>query len=349
MSIISIYSQFNNDGLTIKKISIAVSSVLLSTVLGACSGNNGGSEASDNNGATGTTLTTNTGTTGTGTTGTGTTGTGTTGTGTTGTGTTGTGTTGTGTTGTGTTGTGTTGTGTTGTGTTGTGTTGTGTTGTGTTGTGTTGTGTTGTGTTGTGTTGTGITGTGTTGTGTTGTGTSGFPPSFVKLDVDGTKLPADADVWSCILDTKTGLVWEVKTNDGGLRDKDWRYQYNGSSGLMPVGTEYPCTGIYACNPISYIEALNTYGVCGKTDWHLPTDAQMSSVGEPHSEPPHINAAAFPNFNTDLPYCIAKSTPGHYQGIHFGMQIPAGADLLDALKVDMSDYDFQCRVLAVSY
>ncbi len=117
----------------------------------------------------------------------------------------------------------------------------------------------------------------------------------------------------------------------------------------MPAGTEYPCTGVYACNPMSYIEALNTYGVCGKTDWHLPTDAQMSGVGEPQSEPPHINLAAFPNFNTDLPYCIAKSNPGHYQGIHFGMEIPEGADLLDALKVNMSDYDFQCRVLAVSY
>jgi hypothetical protein len=331
MSISSIYSQFNNDGLTVKKISIAVSSVLLSTILGACSGNNNGSsETGDSNGAAGTVATTNTGSGTTGSTTGGTTGstTGSTTGGSTGTG----GTTGDGT-GTG----GTTGN-TTGGSTGGTTGDGTGTGGT----TGSTTGGSTGTG----GTTGD---GTGTGGTIGNGNGSIGFPSSFVKLDADGSELPVDADAWSCILDTRTGLVWEVKTNDGGLRDKDWRYQYDGSSGLTPAGTEYPCTGVYACNPMSYIEALNTYGVCGKINWHLPTDAQMGGVGEPHSEPPHINLAAFPNLNTDLPYCIAKSIPGHYQGIHFGIEIPAGADLLDALKVNMSDYDFQCRVLAVSY
>ncbi|QQZ30537.1 DUF1566 domain-containing protein [Thiothrix subterranea] len=328
MPIISIYSQLNNDGLTVKKISIAVSSVLLSTILGACSSNNNGaSETGDSNGA-GTVVATasadpsTSNTTGTGSTGTTDNGTG-------------------GTIAGGSSGTGTGGT-TGGDGTDTGGTTGGDGTGTG----GTTGGDGTGTG----GTTGSDGTGTGgTTGSDGIGTGSTGFPSLFVKLDVNGGELPADADTWSCILDTKTGLIWEVKTNDGGLRDKDWRYQYDGSSGLTPAGTEYPCTGVYACNPMSYIEALNTYGVCGKTDWHLPTDAQMSGVGEPQSEPPHINLAAFPNFNTDLPYCIAKSNPGHYQGIHFGMEIPEGADLLDALKVNMSDYDFQCRVLAVSY
>lgn len=307
MSIIFIYSQPNNDGLIVKKISIAVSIVLLSTLLGACSGNNNGSsETGDSNGTTGTVVIPNTGSNTSSTNGTSGSGsTGMTGGGTSGGDSIGTGSSTGGATGTGT-------------------------------------------GTSGGGTTG-GSTGTGTGSATGGGNGGTGFPAVFVKIGADGSELPADANTWSCILDTRTGLMWEVKTNDGGLRDKDWRYQHDGSSGLISAGTEYPCTGIYACNPISYIEALNTYGVCGKTDWRLPTDAQISGVGEPHSEPPHINVAAFPNFATDLPYCIAKSTPGNYQGIHFGVHIPAGAELLDALKVNMSDYDFQCRVLAVSY
>ncbi|WP_308873334.1 hypothetical protein [Thiothrix subterranea] len=211
MSIISIYSQLNNDGLTVKKISIAVSSVLLSTILGACSSNNNGaSETGDSNGA-GTVVATasadpsTSNTTGTGSTGTTDNGTG-------------------GTIAGGSSGTGTGGT-TGGDGSTGTGgiTDGDGT-GTGVT-TGGDGTGT-GTG----GTTGGDGTGTGgTTGSDGIGTGSTGFPSLFVKLDVNGGELPADADTWSCILDTKTGLIWEVKTNDGGLRDKDWRYQYDGS------------------------------------------------------------------------------------------------------------------------
>ena len=305
-------TKFNNGNLSVKKVNVLLSSILLSALLGACSANNGSTETADNTtDTTGASATTGTGTTGTDTTGTDTTGTGTTGTGTTGTGTTGTGTTGTGTTGTGTTGTDTTGTDTTGTDTTGTDTTGTDT-------------------------------------TDTTGTGDgTGFPPYFTKLGNDGLPLSDDASSWSCILDTRTGSVWEVKTDDGGLRDKDWRYQYNGSSGLSPAGTDYPCVGVFACNPISYIETMNAYAVCGQTNWHLPAASDMAGIAEPHDAPPHINLAAF-SVNTDLPYCITKATPGRYLGFHFGLEVPAGADLQDLLSVDMKDYDFECRVLSIS-
>ncbi len=362
MSITPAHIEFNNNSLSVKKLSFVVASVMLSALLGACSGNNGSSEttSSDTNGTTGTgtAVTTSTGSTGTGSTGSGsttggstTTGTGTgTSTGSDGSGSTGGSTTGTGT-GTGSDGSGSTGGSTTGTGT-GTGSDGSGSAGGSTTGTGSdtgTGTGSDGSGSTGGSTTGTG-TGTGSDGSGsaTSGAGGADFPAYFTKLGEDGAELPADASVWSCILDTKTGLVWEVKTDDGGLRDKDWRYQYDGSGGLSPAGTDYPCVGVYACNPMSYVEALNAYGVCGKTDWRLPTDGEMGGIGERHDSPPHINLAAFPHLNTDLPYCIAKVEPGHYQGIHFGVEVPAGADLGDALRVDMKDYAFQCRTLMVS-
>lgn len=173
------------------------------------------------------------------------------------------------------------------------------------------------------------------------------FPPYFTKLADNGSALPADASVWSCLLDARTGLIWEVKTDDGGLRDRDWLYRYNGSAGLSPAGTDYPCVGISACNPMSYIETLNAYGICGHTTWHLPTASDMAGIAEPHDTPPHINVMAF-SVKTDVPYCIAKATSGHYQGVHFGLEVPAGADLQNALSVDMQDYDFECRVLSVS-
>ena len=47
--------------------------------------------------------------------------------------------------------------------------------------------------------------------------GHAGF--DFTKLDVDGRVLPTEAEQWHCVQDNVTGLVWEIKTNDGGLHD----------------------------------------------------------------------------------------------------------------------------------
>ncbi len=181
-----------------------------------------------------------------------------------------------------------------------------------------------------------------------TGDGSSTFPSEYTKLDVEGNALPADSASWSCVMD-ESGKVWEIKSDDGGLLDKDWLYQYDGSSGLLSVGTDYPCTGIYACNPMSYIEAMNIYSVCGKSDWHLPTGSEMGALADAGgTTPPYLNSAAFPNTLTDAPYCLAKDDPGHYQGMHFGVSVAAGSDLSSALRVSMSDYNWQCHVLAAS-
>ena len=59
--------------------------------------------------------------------------------------------------------------------------------------------------------------------------GHAGF--SFTKLDGNGQALPATATHWDCVQDNVTGLIWEVKTDDGGLRDKDWTYTWYNSSG----------------------------------------------------------------------------------------------------------------------
>ncbi|MBP8283259.1 MAG: hypothetical protein KAX46_05010, partial [Chromatiaceae bacterium] len=58
--------------------------------------------------------------------------------------------------------------------------------------------------------------------------GQAGF--SFTKIANSGNALPAAAALgsgandWACTRDNVTGLTWEVKTNDGGLRDQDWTY-----------------------------------------------------------------------------------------------------------------------------
>jgi PKD repeat protein len=47
---------------------------------------------------------------------------------------------------------------------------------------------------------------------------------SFTKIGAAGETLPASATAWSCVKDNVTGMVWEVKTKEGGLRD--WTKTY---------------------------------------------------------------------------------------------------------------------------
>ncbi|MDD5229653.1 MAG: DUF1566 domain-containing protein, partial [Methylococcales bacterium] len=54
----------------------------------------------------------------------------------------------------------------------------------------------------------------------------------YTKIANNGSLLSDDAKLgtaptdWACTKDNKTGLIWEVKTTDGGLRDKDWYYSW---------------------------------------------------------------------------------------------------------------------------
>lgn len=62
-----------------------------------------------------------------------------------------------------------------------------------------------------------------------TGGGVAGF--DFTKLGSDGTPLADQnaayaATPWNCVRDNVTGLIWEVKTDDGALRDKDNTYTW---------------------------------------------------------------------------------------------------------------------------
>jgi hypothetical protein len=102
------------------------------------------------------------------------------------------------------------------------------------------------------------------------GDGHAGF--SFGKLDAQGQALPAAASAWACVQDKVTGLVWELKTDDGGLRDKDARYTHY-SPGYNPAG-EYGA----ASDAQGYVQAVNTQGLCGAHDWRLPTAEELQGL-----------------------------------------------------------------------
>ena len=132
--------------------------------------------------------------------------------------------------------------------------------------------------------------------------GHAGF--SFTKLGIDGDVLPASATDWSCVRDNVTGLVWEVKSNDGGLRDKAWRYTwYNpdpatngGDAGQRGDGGD-ACGGEekMRCNTHAFVTAVNRLGLCGRHDWRLPDRFELESITSNDRYGPAIDTEFFPS------------------------------------------------------
>ena len=136
------------------------------------------------------------------------------------------------------------------------------------------------------------------------GHGSAGF--DYTKIANDGTKLPATAALgsgskdWACTRDNVTGLVWEIKTADGGLRDQQNDYSwYNpdskkngGFAGYQNYGY---CTGGISCDTQGYVNKINTVTLCGKKDWRLPKQSELLSIINYGRVNPAIDPGYFPN------------------------------------------------------
>jgi len=135
------------------------------------------------------------------------------------------------------------------------------------------------------------------------GGGAAGF--DFTKLDANGNALPASATSWDCVRDNHTGLIWEVKTTSG-LRSQTNLYTwYNpdpntngGSAGVQNGGVGVQnsslCTGS-ACDTHGFVQAVNQQGLCGASDWRLPTRRELMSIVRSGPTSPAIDTAYFPN------------------------------------------------------
>lgn len=87
---------------------------------------------------------------------------------------------------------------------------------------------------------------------------------NYTKIAMDGTRLPVDADQWDCVRDNTTGLLWEIKTADGGLRGRDQTYTNWGDGRLGDAS--------------AYVLAVNIAGLCGRHDWRQPTGLELQGL-----------------------------------------------------------------------
>ena len=141
--------------------------------------------------------------------------------------------------------------------------------------------------------------------------GHAGF--SFTKLGSNGQPLAdQNADYattpWECVKDNVTGLIWEVKTDDNGLHNKDDKYTwYNtestsngGYDGYADQGGD-TCSGYNSgepstyCNTQDYVSRVNDAGWCGASDWRMPTRKELESLVAYDLNNPSIDSNYFPN------------------------------------------------------
>jgi hypothetical protein len=84
------------------------------------------------------------------------------------------------------------------------------------------------------------------------------------------------------VLDRQTKLIWEIKTDDGRLRDARQSYSWfepdarknGGSAGYTDKGR---CS-LNHCNTQAYIDAINKQMLCGIKMWRLPTREELRSL-----------------------------------------------------------------------
>lgn len=157
------------------------------------------------------------------------------------------------------------------------------------------------------------------------GHGATGF--DFTKIAANGNALalqntPWDADgseaegsQWSCVRDNVTGLIWEVKTQDGGLHDQSNTYSWfepdstsnGGEDGTLNGGS---CLGS-DCDTHAYVMAVNSNGLCGANDWRLPTRFELLGLLHNGRVNPSIDIDFFPNTPTGSYWWTSSSYAGY--------------------------------------
>lgn len=137
----------------------------------------------------------------------------------------------------------------------------------------------------------------------------------------------------TCVIDKVTGLTWEQKTDDGGLRDKDNQYTwYNPDNRTNGGNAGYKNNGK---NTYEYIKQLNAMNYCGYSDWRLPTKDELYSIVDYSRYKPAIN----PIFIHTQDFYWSSSSEAYRDYSAWGVNFDVGSDINNDLNYGKrSDY-----------
>lgn len=154
----------------------------------------------------------------------------------------------------------------------------------------------------------------------------------LVKLDAEGEAMNAWAGPWSCVLDQKTGLVWEVKTDSETIHDGYWTYSwYNEDIGVENSGDCFFETN--RCDTSDLIRRALQEKICAKNGWRLPTAAELSTLVFLHAKPgePVIDQDFFPHMQRSNYWAADAQVPLESIYSHLGF----GAKAVNFIKGDV--------------
>ena len=102
----------------------------------------------------------------------------------------------------------------------------------------------------------------------------------YVKHDSEGESLADNSVQWTCVHDTTTGLMWEVKSNEDAMRNSNNLYSwYNPEHKSLPGNADGGrCKGGTDCDTNAYVHEMNKRNYCGFNDWGLPTKKEMQTL-----------------------------------------------------------------------
>ena len=123
----------------------------------------------------------------------------------------------------------------------------------------------------------------------------------FQKMSQDGEKIALDSENWSCVVDDKNSLVWEVKSDKKGVQNALNTYTwFDGQSGRDNGTFSKNCYWGKNCNTQSFIKDINKAELCGYSDWRLPTRDELNSIVDYYSDSDLlIDTDFFPNTQMD--------------------------------------------------